>query len=146
MTNAAITPLFEKLVDENLDIPFEKKIKRFSSSEELQASIIMDLSRLLNTRVAIFWQDYARKSGAIPFAYGINMTGVLSADSVFELQELEARIDAVIAQFEPRLINAKSSILNIGNDHASLYINIDATVIIENRRTLLSFPIILDMA
>ncbi|MDR3179954.1 MAG: type VI secretion system baseplate subunit TssE [Holosporaceae bacterium] len=146
MTNAAITPLFEKLIDEDTDVPFEKKPKRFSSPEELQASILADLSRLLNTRVAIFWQDYVEKNSAIPFAYGINMTGALSADNVFDLQELESRIDAVIARFEPRLINAKCSILSIGSDHASLCINVDATVIIENRRTLLSFPMVLDAA
>ncbi|GHU12419.1 hypothetical protein FACS189449_06030 [Alphaproteobacteria bacterium] len=145
MSNAATAPLFDRLIDEDMDVPFEKTPKMFSSLEEIQTSIMTDLSRLLNTRVAIFWKNYSDKNALLPFSYGVSVTGVLSADSVFELQELESRIEAVIAKFEPRLLSAKCSIQSIGSDHASLFVNIDAAMIFENRRRLLSFPIVIDV-
>ncbi|MDR3151551.1 MAG: type VI secretion system baseplate subunit TssE [Holosporaceae bacterium] len=147
MTEAtAITPLFERLVDEDTEIPFEKTPKRFSSKAEFQESIMKDLSRLLNTRVSTFWKDYGDKSSAtLPFAYGVNVTDCsISAESVFELQELQKRIDNVIALFEPRILNAKSTVTNISNDHTSLCITINASIMLENQRTFLSFPIIVE--
>jgi type VI secretion system lysozyme-like protein len=142
MTNAAITSLFEKLIDENPEELFEKKPKRFSTFNELQESIFRDLSRLLNTRVSIFWKE---NKITVPYSYGVNVTAPMSAENVFEIQELETRIDNVIRQFEPRLINAKSQVLNVGNDPSSVFINIEATVILEDRKTPLSFPIVIDM-
>ncbi|MDR1362363.1 MAG: type VI secretion system baseplate subunit TssE [Holosporaceae bacterium] len=143
---ATIKPLFERLVDEDTEVPFEKMPRRFSSTAEIQESIRQDLSRLLNTRVSVFWKEYCDKNRSpLPFAYGVNVTDCsMSAESVFELQELEKRIDNIIALFEPRILNAKSSIVRPGDDHTSLYINIDATVMIENRRTFLSFPVVMD--
>ncbi|GHT91788.1 hypothetical protein FACS1894122_04720 [Alphaproteobacteria bacterium] len=146
MGNATIAPLFDRLIDEDIDVPFEKNPKKYSSREEYQTAIMIDLSRLLNTRVSMFWRNYAEKNKVVlPFLYGVSVTGVLSADSVFELQELEARIEAVIAQFEPRLVDTKCSIQTIGNDHASLFINIDAAMIFENRRAFISFPVVIDV-
>lgn len=142
MPNLVVTPLFEKLVDEDIEIAFEKQPKRFSSLAELQSSIIEDLSRLLNTRIAIFWKNCADKSLSTPFSYGINITSDISTENVFAMQELETRLEKVIAQFEPRLINAKAHIQGTGNDPSFLLINIDAMVILENRRIPLSFPVV----
>ena len=144
MSNAVIKPLFEKLVDEDTEVPFEKTPKRFSSLIELQSSIIEDLSRLLNTRIAIFWKNRADKSLYTPFSYGINITSDISAENVFAMQELEARIEKVIAQFEPRLMNAKAHVQGTGSDPSFLFVNIDAIVIVENRRVPLSFPVVLN--
>ncbi|MDR2267867.1 MAG: type VI secretion system baseplate subunit TssE [Holosporaceae bacterium] len=148
MTEAtSITPLFERLIDEDVEIPFEKTPKRFSSQAEIQESIMKDLSNLLNTRVSTFWKDYGDKSGAIlPFAYGVNVTDCsISAESVFELQELQKRIDNVIALFEPRILNAKSNITSISEDRTSLCITIDASIMVENQRRFLSFPIVVEV-
>ncbi|MDR2157828.1 MAG: type VI secretion system baseplate subunit TssE [Holosporaceae bacterium] len=142
MTQAAIIPLFEKLIDENSEEPFEKNPKRFHTLKESQNSILQDLSRLLNTRVASFIKDYPDK---IPYSYGINVTAPTSAESVFEIQELESRINGVIKQFEPRLINANAKVTGVGNDSSVVFVNIDATAIIENRKIPLSFPIVVDV-
>lgn len=144
MANLVRTPLFEKLIDEDPEIPFEKNPKHFSSLVELQSSIIEDLSRLLNTRIAIFWKNYSYKNLSIPFTYGINITGDISSENSFAMQELEAAIEKVIAQFEPRLIDAKAHVQGIGSDPSFLFINIDAIVITENRRIPLSFPVVLN--
>jgi predicted component of type VI protein secretion system len=61
MPKLSITPLFEKLLDEDTEIPFEKVPKAFMTFEELQKSIMDDVSRLLNTRISVFWKDYAQK-------------------------------------------------------------------------------------
>ncbi|MDR1983101.1 MAG: type VI secretion system baseplate subunit TssE [Holosporaceae bacterium] len=143
MTNAAIASLFEKLTDENLEEQFEQSPKRFATFNELQNSILNDLSRLLNTRVSNVWKNSADKITA-PYSYGINITAPTSAENIFEIQALESKIDAVIRQFEPRLIDAKSHVIGIGNDPSSVLVNIDAMTILENRKTPLSFPIAVD--
>jgi type VI secretion system lysozyme-like protein len=140
--NVAITSLFDKLVDDNLEESFEKNSKRNLTFNELQNSISNDLTCLLNTRVATYWKSQANKT---PYSYGVNVTAPTSVESVFEIQELESRIDDAIRQFEPRLINAKSQVMNIGNDPSSVFINIDAMINVENRKTPLSFPIVIDM-
>ena len=67
MPKLSITPLFEKLLDEDTEIPFEKVPKAFMTFEELQKSIMDDVSRLLNTRISVFWKDYAQKNQMTQF-------------------------------------------------------------------------------
>ncbi|MDR0753336.1 MAG: type VI secretion system baseplate subunit TssE [Holosporaceae bacterium] len=141
MTNTAATTLFEKLIDENPEESYEKKIMEFSTVNHMHDSILKDLSYLLNTRVSSFWKRIGNK---IPYSYGVNITAPSSAENVFEIQELESNINDAIGQFEPRLINAKSQVINFGNDPSCIFVNIEAQVIFENRKIPLSFPIILD--
>jgi type VI secretion system lysozyme-like protein len=136
-------PLFEKLIDNDPEVLFEKVPKQLANLAELEDLIRLDLSRLLNTRISIFWKNYSSKI-AIPFAYGVNITAPASAENVFEIQEIEAHVDEIIKQFEPRLIGARSHVINLGKDPSSLFMNIEATIEIENRRTPLSFPVVID--
>jgi type VI secretion system protein ImpF len=140
MANVAITSLFDKLIDENPEESFEKNPKRFFTIGELQDSILKDLTYLLNTRVSPFW-----KQNRLPFSYGVNITAPMSVENVFEIQELESRIDEVIGQFEPRLINAKSTVVNMGNDPSAIFVTIDAMIHSENHRTPLSFPLVIEI-
>ncbi|MDR2723652.1 MAG: type VI secretion system baseplate subunit TssE [Holosporaceae bacterium] len=142
MINTAAISLFEKLIDENSEELFENKNQRLLTFNQVQNSILKDLSYLLNTRVSLFWKDYGNK---IPYSYGVNVTAPSSAENVFEIQELESKIDNVIKQFEPRLINAKSQLINSGNDPSSICVNIEASVILENREIPLSFPLVIDI-
>jgi type VI secretion system lysozyme-like protein len=140
-----ITPLFERLQDDDTEIPFEKEPKRFSSLEELYKSIAEDLSRLLNTRIPAIWRDYAEKNDNVtPFSYGINLTGAISAADPSDVRSIESRIQTVIEQFEPRLTSIKASVIGIGKDPSSLFVMVDAVAIAENRRVPLSFPIAVD--
>ncbi|MDR0555806.1 MAG: type VI secretion system baseplate subunit TssE [Holosporaceae bacterium] len=135
--NTAPIPLFEKLFDENTDEQFEKTPKRFSSFRDLQKSILQDLSYLLNTRAPPLWQES-------PLSYGVTVTAPTSAENVFEIQELESRIDYVIKKFESRLTNAKSHITGIGSDPSRIFVSIDAAVTLENRKMPLSFPLVIE--
>jgi predicted component of type VI protein secretion system len=141
MTNIAIASLFEKLIDENTEEPFEQKPKRFYTFNEFQESILKDLTCLLNAKVSISW-----KSNPIttPYSYGVNVTAPTSAENVFEIQDLQFRIDDVIRRFESRLINAKSTVIGVGSDPSGVFVNIDATIALENRKTPLSFPVVID--
>ncbi|MDR2781031.1 MAG: type VI secretion system baseplate subunit TssE [Holosporaceae bacterium] len=143
MEGAAIIPLFERLIDDNQDELFEKNTKRISTFREFQESILRDLSRLLNTRVSVSWKNYPSKI-TIPYSYGVNVTAPMSVENVFEIRELESRIDDVIRKFEPRLINAKSQVVGVGSGPSGVFVNIEAIVNIENRKTPLSFPIVID--
>jgi type VI secretion system lysozyme-like protein len=136
--------LFEKLIDEDTEIKFEKNPKRFRSFADLQRSIAEDLSLLLNTRVATFWKNNYSKS-AIPFAYGVNLIGSVIAENPAEMQQVASEIDGVIRQFEPRLINAKSCVQAMEADPCALYVTIDANVIFEDRKTPFSFPVVINL-
>jgi type VI secretion system lysozyme-like protein len=139
----AITPLFERLLDEDMEIPFEKNPKRFSSLEELYKSIANDLSRLLNTRIPTIWRDYSKKNNSVtPFSYGVNLTDAVSSENPFDMRTLETRVKEVVEQFESRLTSVKVNVISIGKDPSTLFVNVDAIVTTENRRVPLSFPIV----
>jgi len=142
MSNVAFVPLFERLIDEDLDEVFEATPKRFSTPEELRSSIQKDLENLLNTRSASLWKKF--DSSAL-YSYGVNITAPASAPNVFEIQKLESEIDDAIKQFEPRLIDAKSRLVCIEDDPSKVRVSIDAMVMLENRKTPLSFPIVIDL-
>lgn len=136
-------PLFEKLTDGNIDVPFEENPKKIPSLAEFQEYIIADLTRLLNTRLSIFWREFAEKNYTVPYSYGINITPDISSENTEDMQNLESRIKKVIEQFEPRLNNISVHILSPGNDPSFLFVNIDALVLFEDRKTPLSFPVVL---
>ena len=144
MPKLSITPLFEKLLDEDTEIPFEKVPKSFMSFEDLQKSIMEDVSRLLNTRISVFWKDYAQKNQMSPFSYGVDITAAISPNNVVEIRELEVHIENALKAFEPRLIEPKVYVQGVGNDPSSLFINIDAYIEMNNRRIPASFPVILN--
>ncbi|MDR0677279.1 MAG: type VI secretion system baseplate subunit TssE [Holosporaceae bacterium] len=141
MTKSAIAPLFEKLVDENTEEIFEKTPKRLLNTKELQESIANDLSCLLNTKTSAII-----KSSKItnPYFYGVKATAPTFAEDAFEIQKLESAIDEAIRQFEPRLSDAKSHVINIEGNSNKISIIIDAVVTIGNLTTPLSFPITMD--
>jgi type VI secretion system lysozyme-like protein len=136
-----VRPLFEKLLDEELEIQFEKNPKNSSSLSELQDSIINDMSLLLNTRVPIFFKNLANRCA--PLSYGINLTDAIYAENVFEIKKMESKIKKITEQFEPRLTDVKVSVQKTGVDPSFLFINIDGIVVFENRRTQLSFPLVI---
>ena len=137
--------LFEKLTDEDLDVDFEKVPRKFASLAELQNSILENLQLLLNTRVAIRWKEYIENDAindAFPFSYGVNATGAVFADNVFEMQDLEAHILNVIKKFEPRLhdINVQ---LEVKQSPTRVFVNVDANVRVEEQEIALFFPVVM---
>lgn len=143
MKKIAALPIFDRLVDENIEESFEMEAKRYISLEELKESIAEDLSRLLNTRISPFWVDYSKKM-MIPFSYGINSTAPSYAETVFEIQDLEGRIRRVISEFEPRLANVQVHVLSLGADPGKACVQIDADFSDGDKRIPLSFPIVME--
>ena len=130
-------PLFCRLIDDSPDDYFEKQVKSCISRDELIEAIVDDLTRLLNTRIAELW-----KERSAPFSYGINATCPTSVDNEFEIQELESRINTVIKNFETRLKNINSHVINRDN-FGNLNLIIDAELTSEEFRTPLSFPVVI---
>ncbi len=143
MKKVSVLPLFDRLVDEDVDASFEVEARRFISFDELKESIIKDLTLLLNTKISPFWVEYS-KTMKIPFSYGINSTAPSSAENVFEIQDLESRISRVIADFEPRLKNVQVQILTMGVTPGKADVQIDANVAAGNLRVPLSFSIVME--
>lgn len=82
-------PLFEKLFDEDRDIPFEKMPKKFLSFKELEQSVSFSLSNLLNTRKNIFWKT--PDGIKIPFQYGVNVQKSIYFEDDVDLSGLEKK-------------------------------------------------------
>ena len=143
MKKVSVLPLFDRLVDENVDASFEVEARRFISFDELKESITKDLTLLLNTKISPFWVEYS-KTMKIPFSYGINSTAPSSAETVFEIQDLENRIKQVISNFEPRLKNVQVQILTMGVTPGKADVQIDADVAAGNLRVPLSFSIVME--
>ena len=80
----------------------------------------------------------------IPFSYGINSTASSSAETVFEIQDLENRIKQVISTFEPRLKNVQVQILTMGVTPEKADVQIDADVAAGSLRVPLSFSIVME--
>ena len=144
MEYAAVAPLFDRLIDDDLDESLDVKQKRFLSFDELQESIMENLSNLLNTRVSLSWQTNVSKVVA-PYAYGVSTKISISPDNVADIRELECNIDKAIRDFEPRLIDAHSHVIGIGEPAGTLSITIDAVVAYKNHHSLLSFPIVITL-
>ena len=142
MKYAAVAPLFDRLVDEDLDVTDDPKPVHFLSLEELQESIIHDLSDLLNTRLTSSWQRYVEKV-VVPYSYGTNIKIPTSPDNAYEIQELEETINQAIRDFEPRLIDAHAKIVGIHDPAGTLSIVIDAIVVYKERHAALSFPMVI---
>ena len=138
--------LFEKLTDEDLDVDFEKVPKKFASLEELRESIMRNLEVLLNTRVALHWQDSVENgviNDTFPFSYGVNVTGSVFVDNVFEMQELESQVESVIRRFEPRLHDVKVQ-MEVRQNPTRVFANVDANVIVEDQKIALFFPVVVN--
>ena len=144
MNKVAVLPLFDKLIDLNPEEKEEKSFDKNISLEDLQASIHQDLTFLLNTRFAPLWSEYST-SYVFPYAYGANLTAPAMAETVFEIQDLERKISAAIQQFEPRLKNTKVYIVNTGVDPSKVFVNIDADIFVDGKRTPLTFPVLMDV-
>lgn len=141
MSTLSRSPLFEKLTDENPELFFEKIPKKLLSFKELRESIREDVSRLLNTRLPIFWKDYQNKSRCKPFVYGVSITASTFTEDIVEIRKVEAHIENVLGMFEPRLIDPRVKVKKLDNIPEALFAYIDAAVKIEDRRLPISFPI-----
>lgn len=144
MKNVGMRPIFDRLIDEDLEEPFETVSKKYFSVDDLKSSIMKDISLLLNTRLAPFWSNYAG-TPALPYSYGANITAPNSVETTFEIQALENKVKNVITQFESRLTNVKIHFVSLGASPGRALIQIDADVITSERRIPLTFPIVLDI-
>ncbi|MBQ3564985.1 MAG: type VI secretion system baseplate subunit TssE [Alphaproteobacteria bacterium] len=143
MKHIGVTPLFDRLIDDDVESMSEKIDKKHVSLEGLKESIREDLTRLLNTKISPFWVEYT-KHMAMPFSYGINLTAPSAAETVFEIQNLENLINQVIAKYEPRIQNARAHLIPTESNLSKAYIQIDADLIVGEKRTSLTFPIFVE--
>ena len=143
MRKVAVLPIFDRLVDDNPKESFEVEAKYYISIDELHESISKDLTLLLNTKISPVWIDYS-KTIKFPFSYGVTCTAPSSAETVFEIQDLESRVKRVITEFESRLTNVQVHVVSYGVDPGKAYLQIDADIVEGNKRVPLSCPIVME--
>lgn len=97
--------LLDRLIDDRPHMPAEDDIHRTFSVAQLRASILRDLSWLLNTRTKLpgeYRKDFPILSRSV-LNYGLDDICGRDYDN-YDLKKLEQEIRSLIVMFEPRIM------------------------------------------
>jgi type VI secretion system protein ImpF len=106
---AAPALLFDRLADRDLAVPHEAVPLRTLDGEQLRASVLRELSDLLNTRCP-FTPAELRGRGRTALEYGLPDVSPSTPASGAAQDEVAARMQAAIAAYEPRLRQARVTV------------------------------------
>ena len=99
IVRGSFVPLFDRLASNGGPIGNADKLL---SPEQLEASILRELSFLVNTRSRLTASEFATRD-VTTLDYGVPDFSALSPKSESDLAQLQAGIERAVTQFEPRL-------------------------------------------
>lgn len=135
--------LFERLVD--LDpkaLKEEPRPLRILNKQELKESVRRELERLLNTRSSIPTPLYGEEELTV-LDYGIPDFSSFSAHNADDHRRIETIIKRSISAFEPRLQEVQVTVEPFRNSDWSLWVKIDALLVIDSFAEAVSFPVMI---
>ncbi|MBS1536447.1 MAG: type VI secretion system baseplate subunit TssE [Bacteroidetes bacterium] len=135
--------LFERLTDFEPLTSTEKKPFIFSSKTELKESVRREVSWLLNTRAPFpaFFLDELEQS---TFNYGIpDLFSLFFPLDTAGQRRLSRLLGKIIAGFEPRLKNVEATLERYDEINRSLWLKINADLIIDTISEPISFLVLL---
>jgi type VI secretion system protein ImpF len=142
-----VTPsLFDRLIDLDHRSSREVATSRVESVRELKREVQRDLESLLNSR-----NSYADLSAAFAEAgqsvvtYGLPDFSALNVSNPHDQNRLRQLIETTIRTFEPRLTGITAVLLPSAQTERSLYLRIDARLIMDPTPEAVSFDIIMPM-
>lgn len=141
--------LIDRLIDNDPSVSREIHPFRTLSRKELRASVARDLLWLLNTRTSIPESLFLGKELTV-IDYGIPDFGKSSPANPDDHEFLVKTITKAVSAFEPRLRNVRVSVRGAvgkspldggrgGTPEKSLYISIEAVIVIDMAREPVSF-------
>ena len=138
----ARVPLFDRL-DLNPEIDDEQRPFRILTREQLKASIRRELGRLLNTRCSLSLDEVGEEERSV-INYGIPDFSSLSAQNADDQILIGRVVGQTVTAFEPRLRNVAVDARPVPNSESSLYLSIDAMMVVGQFNEPVYFPVMLN--
>lgn len=139
-------PLFERLINDDVNEDREAPIKRYYNKFELIQSIQREIARILNTRANAKKRDHRElqnqsQNFALPQLYGLPDFSYYDATNSENNRKIAKLCEQAITQYEPRLNNVSVVITGFEKQSQTLSANIQASLNVPNFREELTFPI-----
>lgn len=146
VTESAPALLFERLVDLDPHRPSEPRPFRTLRPAEVRASVMRELARLLDTRRAISIEAALdeKEEDMTVLDYGIPDTTALSAQRLFDREDLAAVVEKAIRVFEPRLLSPQVTAEPVPGSRSAVTLTISGTLRIGMYMEPVSFPMALN--
>jgi type VI secretion system protein ImpF len=122
-------PLFDRLVGGSPESPITPAYSRVLPARALRDSVLLDVSRLLNTRCGLRGALRELAKGTV-LDYGLPDFSALSAASEGDLKFLAQSIASQITAYEPRLRNVSVVLLPHASNPKAVQGVIDASLLI----------------
>jgi type VI secretion system lysozyme-like protein len=142
-------PLFDRLIDQNLEEKIDSSYKSVLNTQELIDSIQIEVSRILNTRLTAKNKDYDELTQdplnfGLPFLFGFPDFQSFDGTNTVQWKRIAFICQQAISKFEPRLSDVKVKVNSFNKLTQALEIYITGHIILEKLRETVHFPVILD--
>ena len=142
-------PLFDRLVDENPTETTDTNYKFTLSPQDLMDSIQLEVSRILNTRLTAKNKDYEELTQdplnfGLPSLFGLQDFQSIDGTNPGQWRRIASRCQQAISKFEPRLNDVKVKVHKFNKINQSLEIHVTGSVLLQNLREIVQFPILLE--
>jgi type VI secretion system protein ImpF len=136
------TPLFERLVDNDLTLERELRPMRTLGRKGLKDSVRRGLEMLLNTRTSLPANRLSLRDRSV-IDYGLPDCSMFSPRSFDDRQRLAELIRRAVTAYEPRLADVRVVVEMSQGDEVSMDVHIEASLLIGSVREPVSFDTLL---
>lgn len=149
MTSGAATPYFDRLIDHNPTSEWDESYESFLDYDGLLASIMREVSHILNTRRGARQAFYNEVEDdavyfGLPALFGFNDFQSFDALSTTDRRKIIGLCEKSIAMFEPRLTEVSITVGAYSVQTQSLEISVSGLLRLENRLERVQFPVSID--
>ncbi|MBX9977301.1 MAG: type VI secretion system baseplate subunit TssE [Alphaproteobacteria bacterium] len=129
----AFIPLFERLVDFDIDATHESPVQKFHDFDSMTKSIERELFHILGSFVKFEKKDYIALSKnddnfGLPGMFGVPEFSMFEGTNTYNWKPLTRYLEKIIERFEPRLSNITVVIQGVDKSKQFLNITITATL------------------
>jgi type VI secretion system protein ImpF len=128
IVDSSFAPFFDRLCGSKLDL----KNNSYLDAREFQNSLLLDLSRLFNTRCDLSVDEFMNSHEFVLY-YGIPALTGFSPISASDRTKLELLLTHAIKLYEPRLTQVKVLVSNDSKDYKSVKVEILSAVYFGNQ-------------
>ena len=142
-------PFFDRFMDEDQLSQWDQNYQSFLSHDELLASVIKEVSHILNTRRSArqaFYdeiEDDAVYFG-LPALFGFNDFQSFDALNTLDRRKIIKLCEKSISLFEPRLKNTKVTIGDYDSQKQSLEVFVSGAMQLRHGFEVINFPVRID--
>lgn len=149
MTSGATTPFFDRLIDHHPESEWDDNYESFLDYKSLIASIMREVSFILNTRRGArqaFYNEVEDDSVyfGLPALFGFNDFQSFDALSTTDRRKVTTLCEKSITMFEPRLKEVTVTVGAYNVQTQSLEITVSGLLRLENRLERVQFPVNID--